>query len=108
MTKVIDIEDRLRLEQKKKAKVEKAKKLEAVRKIMQCSRCLARCARCGIQFDTTEMYKRYPGLTACAPFARRSTMIFSGSLKKAKRAPATGTTANGWPCGAPGWITSGP
>jgi hypothetical protein len=61
MTKVIDIEDRLRLEQRKKAKVEKAKKLEAVRKMMQCCRCLARCARCGIQFDTTEMYKRYPG-----------------------------------------------
>lgn len=30
--KVIDIEDRLRLEQKKKLKVDKAKKLEAVRK----------------------------------------------------------------------------
>jgi len=61
MTKVIDIEDRLRLEKKKKTKVEKAKKMEAVRKIIQCTRCLARCARCGIQFDTQEMYKRHKG-----------------------------------------------
>ena len=42
MSKVIDIEDRLKLEQKKKAKVDKAKKLEAVRKAIQCTRCLAR------------------------------------------------------------------
>ncbi len=61
MSKVIDIEDRLKLEQKKRARVDKAKKTETVRKVVQCTRCLARCARCGIQFDTTEMYKRYPG-----------------------------------------------
>lgn len=61
MTKVIDIEDRLRLEQKKKAKVDKAKKLEAVRKIVQCTRCLARCLKCGVQFDTQEMYQRFKG-----------------------------------------------
>ena len=33
-TKIIDIEDRLRLEKKKKTKVEKAKKMEAVRKVI--------------------------------------------------------------------------
>lgn len=59
--KVIDIEDRLKLEQKKKLKVEKAKKVEAVRKVLQCTRCLARCHKCGVQFDTTAMYKRYQG-----------------------------------------------
>jgi hypothetical protein len=61
MSKIIDIEKRLRLEQKKKLKVDKAKKLEAVRKIIQCTRCLARCAKCGMQFDTQEMYKRHKG-----------------------------------------------
>ncbi len=61
MSKIIDIEDRLKLEQKKKAKVEKAKKLEAVRKTLQCTRCLARCLKCGMQFETHEMYKRYKG-----------------------------------------------
>jgi hypothetical protein len=49
MSKIIDIEDRLKLEQKKKLKVDKAKKLEAVRKILQCTRCLARCHKCGMQ-----------------------------------------------------------
>ena len=38
MSKVIDIEDRIRLEQKKKAKVDRAKKMEAVRKTVQCTR----------------------------------------------------------------------
>jgi hypothetical protein len=61
MTKVIDIEDRLKLEQKKKLKVDKAKKMEAVRKVLQCTRCLARCHKCGMQFDTTKMYQRYQG-----------------------------------------------
>ena len=59
MSKVIDLEDRLKLEQKKKARVDMAKKTEAVRKVVQCTRCMARCARCGVQFDTTGMYKRY-------------------------------------------------
>ena len=61
MSKVIDIEDRLKLEQKKKAKVDKAKKLEIVRKTIQCTRCLARCAKCSVQFDTQEMYQRFKG-----------------------------------------------
>jgi hypothetical protein len=58
MSKVIDIEDRIKLEQKKRAKVDRAKKMEAVRKVVQCTRCLARCAKCGVQFETHEMYKR--------------------------------------------------
>jgi len=61
MSKVIDIEDRLKLEQKKKLKVDKAKKMEAVRKVLQCTRCLARCHKCGVQFDTGALYKRYRG-----------------------------------------------
>jgi Pyruvate/2-oxoacid:ferredoxin oxidoreductase delta subunit len=61
MSKVIDIEARLKLEQKKRAKVDRAKKVEAVRKIIQCTRCLARCAKCGVQFETNEMYQRFKG-----------------------------------------------
>ena len=44
MSNIIDIEGRIKLEQKKKAKVDRAKKMEAVRKVVQCTRCLARCA----------------------------------------------------------------
>lgn len=61
MSKIIDLEKRLQQEQKKKAKVDKAKKLEYIRKFLQCKRCLARCAMCGVQFDPQEMYKRYQG-----------------------------------------------
>jgi hypothetical protein len=87
MTKVIDIEDRLRLEQRKKAKVEKAKKLEAVRKMMQCSRCLARCARCGIQFDTTEMYKRYPGPYRLCSFCQEEYDDFLRIIENGQESP---------------------
>ncbi len=61
MSKIIDIEDRLKLEQKKKLKVDREKKLEVVRKFMQCKRCMARCAMCNVQFDTQELYRRQPG-----------------------------------------------
>lgn len=61
MSKVIDLEKRLQQEQKKKGKIEKAKKLEFIRKFLQCKRCLARCSMCGVQFDPQEMYKRYQG-----------------------------------------------
>ncbi len=61
MSNVIDIEKRLQQEQKKKVKVDKAKKLEYIRKFLQCKRCLARCSMCGVQFDPQDMYKRHHG-----------------------------------------------
>jgi hypothetical protein len=61
MSKVIDIEKRLQQEQKKKAKIDKSKKLEYIRKFLQCKRCLARCSMCGVQFDSQEMYRRHQG-----------------------------------------------
>ena len=108
MSKVIDIEDRLKLEQKKKARVDKAKKMEAVRKVVQCTRCMARCAKCGMQFETPKCINAKRGLIGSAPFARRSTRTFSGLPKKARRAHFTGTTGSGWPCGRPGSITRRP
>lgn len=65
MSKIIDIEERLKLEQKKKLKVDRTKKLEAVRKILQCTRCLSRCLKCGLHFETQQMYKRYQGFRFC-------------------------------------------
>jgi hypothetical protein len=70
MSKVIDIEGRIKLEQKKRAKVDRAKKMEAVRKTVQCTRCLARCAKCAVQFETHEMYKRPKGPYRFCPFCQ--------------------------------------
>ena len=70
MSNIIDIEGRIKLEQKKKAKVDRAKKMEAVRKVVQCTRCLARCAKCGVQFESHEMYKRQKGLYRFCPFCQ--------------------------------------
>jgi hypothetical protein len=70
MSKVIDIEDRIKLGQKKKIKVDRAKKMEAVRKVVQCTRCLARCAKCGVQFESHEMYKRQKGPYRFCPFCQ--------------------------------------
>ena len=70
MSNIIDIEGRIKLEQKKKAKVDRTKKMEAVRKVVQCTRCLARCAKCGVQFESHEMYKRQQGPYRFCPFCQ--------------------------------------
>jgi hypothetical protein len=59
MSNVIDIEKRLQQEQKKKVKIDKSKKLEYIRKFLQCKRCLARCSMCGVQFDPQEIYRQH-------------------------------------------------
>ena len=87
MSKVIDIEDRLKLEQKKKARVDRAKKTETVRKVVQCTRCLARCARCGIQFDTSEMYKRYGGPYRLCAFCQEEYEDFLRITEKGQEEP---------------------
>ena len=87
MSNVIDIEKRLQLEQKKKAKVDKAKKLEFIRKFLQCKRCLARCSMCGVQFDPQDMYKRHHGSFASAAVVRKNMMNFCGSRKKGRIPP---------------------
>lgn len=65
MSKIIDIEERLKQEQQKKLQVDRAKKREMVRKILQCTRCLSRCVKCGLHFETQQMYKRYKGFRFC-------------------------------------------
>ncbi len=87
MSKVIDIEDRLKLEQKKKHKVERAKKVEAVRKVIQCTRCMARCARCSVQFDTQEMYKRYKGPFRLCPSCQEEYEEFLRYQEKGEESP---------------------
>jgi hypothetical protein len=87
MSKIIDIEDRLKLEQKKKAKVERAKKMEAVRKTVQCTRCLARCSKCGVQFETHEMYKRQKGPYRFCPFCQEEFEDFRRIKEKGEESP---------------------
>jgi len=86
MSNIIDIEDRIKLEQKKKAKVDRAKKLEAVRKVVQCTRCLARCAKCGVQFETHEMYQRQKGPYRFCPFCQEEYDDFL-QIQKGEESP---------------------
>ena len=87
MSKIIDIEDRLKLEQKKRVKVDKAKKMEVVRKVAQCTRCLARCAKCGIQFETHEMYKRYKGPYRLCNFCQEEYENFLRITEQGQESP---------------------
>ena len=87
MSNIIDIEDRLKLEQKKKVRVDKAKKTEAVRKVVQCTRCMARCARCGVQFDTADMYKRYPGPYRLCAFCQEEYDDYLRITEKGQESP---------------------
>ena len=47
MTKVISLNDKLKLSEKEKAVVERKRKILAVRKIFQCTQCASKCERCG-------------------------------------------------------------
>ncbi len=86
MSNIIDIEGRIKLEQKKKAKVDRAKKMEAVRKVVQCTRCLARCAKCGVQFETHEMYQRQKGPYRFCPFCQEEYEDFL-QIQKGEESP---------------------
>ncbi len=88
--------------------MDRAKKMEAVRKVVQCTRCLARCAKCGVQFETHEMYKRQKGPYRFCPFCQEEYEDFRRIKERARRAPFTGTTRSGWPSGRPGSISSRP
>jgi CRISPR/Cas system-associated protein Cas10 (large subunit of type III CRISPR-Cas system) len=87
MSNIIDIEGRIKLEQKKKAKVDRAKKMEAVRKIVQCTRCLARCAKCGVQFETHEIYKRQKGPYRFCPFCQEEYEDFLRITEESEDSP---------------------
>lgn len=52
MADVIKIKER----KKKKADSEKLKKIISARKILQCTMCTLKCAKCGAQIDTSDTY----------------------------------------------------
>lgn len=48
MSKVISINDKLKLSDEEKAAVARKRKILAVRKIFQCTQCASKCERCGM------------------------------------------------------------
>ncbi len=51
MDKVLNIEERLRANRRQREIEEGSQKVEAVRKLVQCTSCRLRCAMCGCQVD---------------------------------------------------------
>lgn len=51
MSKIIPLDDRLKLTAEKRAAVLRKQKIMAVRKLFQCTHCAAKCERCGISLS---------------------------------------------------------
>ncbi len=48
MTKIISLDDKLKLSADQRAEVVRKRKIIAVRKVFQCTHCASKCERCGI------------------------------------------------------------
>lgn len=51
MANIISFDDKLRLDKEKKAALIRKRKISAVRKVFQCTRCAFKCAKCGTQIS---------------------------------------------------------
>lgn len=58
MADIIDIEGRLKDEKRKKEQIERVKKVSLLRKFIECTQCLLKCSKCGIQMDLPEAVNR--------------------------------------------------
>lgn len=58
MAEIIDIEKRLKHEKKKKEEIERIKKVSLIRKFIECTQCMLKCAKCGAQMDLPEAINR--------------------------------------------------
>lgn len=58
MADIIDIEGRLKQEKKKRGDLERIKKVSLLRKFIECTQCLLKCAKCGTQMDLPEAVNR--------------------------------------------------
>lgn len=54
MADIITLEERLRRQKEKQLTQEKARKLDSLRTVMQCTACHLKCAKCGSQLETPQ------------------------------------------------------
>ncbi|MGQ9857971.1 MAG: hypothetical protein ACUVS3_04680 [Thermodesulfobacteriota bacterium] len=62
MAEVIDLKAKKKRDQDKKAALERARKMEAVLQMFQCSRCSVKCMKCGSQLQMSPPQESGPGL----------------------------------------------
>ena len=108
MNNIISLDERLKLSTAQKAALVHKQKIQAVRKIIQCTHCASKCERCGtsIGLDPRENSRHgslFPIISAIA--APRNIGRISTSCRTKKIRIPIGTTTNGFICGASGSIT---
>ncbi len=54
MADIISIEEKLKLEQNKKQEILRKRQILAVQKVFQCTRCILKCEKCGIQITQAQ------------------------------------------------------
>ncbi len=61
MSKVISLDDKLKLSAEQREVLERKRKLMAVRKVFQCTHCASKCERCGTSLGSdNQTYKNNP------------------------------------------------
>lgn len=68
MADVIPIDNRLQLAENKKKEIIRKRKVLAVRKIFQCSRCAFKCDKCGTQMSDAQLKKADQHPTPDVPY----------------------------------------
>lgn len=58
MADIISIDERLKLGKEKKAAIIRAQKIQSLRKILQCTHCAHKCAKCGTQIGVSDEDQR--------------------------------------------------
>ena len=55
MSKIISLDDKLKLSSEQRAALERKRKILAVRKVFQCTHCASKCERCGISLERSRL-----------------------------------------------------
>lgn len=68
MTNIISIENKRHLSERKKQAILKKRKVLAVQKLLQCTRCSLKCEKCGTQISDAQLRRDQSGLGATVPY----------------------------------------
>ena len=73
MADIISIDDKIALSKEKKDALIRKRKIQAVRKIFQCTQCAYKCEKCGAQLDSPADWPRVVSVMSISRAARRAS-----------------------------------
>ncbi len=62
MAEIIDLDEKKRLEQVRKAAKSRSRRMEVILQMLQCARCAVKCMKCGSQLDLASQKAQAPSI----------------------------------------------